>query len=61
MNEMLFVMLTTQNGSAVPLTENGEMKFFATIEDAERAALSTVFGGEFGYEVFELGGGVLTV
>lgn len=54
-------MLTTQNGSAVPLTENGEMKFFATIEDAERAALSTVFGGEFGYEVFELGGGVLTV
>lgn len=54
-----FVMLSTQRGgAAVPLTVDDEMGFFATIKEAKAAAESTVFGREFGYEVFELGYGI---
>lgn len=61
MNDFYFVMLTTQNGSAIPLMKSdGEsMAFFESPEDARDSALQNPFGAEFGWEVFELGGGVL--
>lgn len=53
-----FVMLSTQRGGALPLMVDEEMGFFTTIREAKDAAESTVFGREFGYEVFELGYGI---
>lgn len=53
-----FVMLNTQNGSCSPMTEdNGDVAFYADIEDAVRDAEDNVLGNQFGFEVFQRGCG----
>ncbi len=59
-----FVMLTTQSGGYTPLEtctsiadDTSELAKFKTKELAVVGALGSVLGSEFGYEVFEIGGG----
>lgn len=52
-------MLTTPNGSATPMTNlNGDVAFFTALDRAKEAAEHSLFGSEFGWEVFELGCGI---
>ena len=54
-----FVMLNCQNGMILPLVgDNEEVCMFSSENDAMIAANDTVLGSAFGFEVFELGGGV---
>ncbi len=59
-----FVMLTTQSGGYTPLmTVIGQeevMAKFETLEQAQGAAMQSELGGEFGFEVFEIGLGNLS-
>jgi hypothetical protein len=59
-----FVMLTTQNGGYTPLEfctsiadNTSELAKFETKEGAQKGALGSVLGEQFGYEVFEIGRG----
>lgn len=58
MDKPFFVMLSLQNGSATPLTEDdGEVAFFARRMQAEECAESNPLGKALGWEVFMLGMG----
>ena len=63
-NGDFFVMLTTQSGCYTPLelctsieNSTSELAKFETEDLAKAGALESVLGEEFGYEVFEIGGG----
>lgn len=58
MSDVYFVMLTTQSGRSIPMMRNEEVAFYETIEDAKLDAQNNPLGASFGFEVFELGGGV---
>lgn len=59
MNKPYFVMLHNQKATTfVPLmNENNELLMFETYPKAEVAAENTLFGREFGYEIFKEGEG----
>lgn len=50
-----------QNGSAIPLvrSDDGNVAFFSTIEEAERAGKENFLGSWYGFEVFVRGSGKL--
>jgi hypothetical protein len=52
-----FVILNHPNGSYVPLENDNGMMFFDSEIMATSAAESSILGSEYGFEVFELGGG----
>lgn len=54
-----FVILNCQKHANVDalLDDNDELMLFSTEADARKAALSSVFGEWFGYEIFQLGTG----
>ena len=54
-----FVMLTTPDGGYTPMTtgDDDEMAKYATLEEARSAALGSVLGEHFGYEIFARGMG----
>ena len=58
---MFFVMLNhpSENIEALIMTQGtyDEPAFFATQEDARKAAKNNTLGENFGYEIFELGTG----
>jgi hypothetical protein len=58
MEKDFFVMLNTQNGGYTPLMEGDEIAKFETAEQAHDCAIQNLFGGHFGFEVFERGCGV---
>jgi len=54
-----FAILTTQSGDFVPMTNfEGEFEFFETQEQAEAGAKASYYGEHYGWEVFEMGGGI---
>ena len=57
MSKDFFVMLTTPDGGYTPMTigDDNEMAKYDTEEEAKRAAISSLLGNHFGYEVFEIG------
>lgn len=57
-NPEYFVMLLCPNGSYRPMEDDdGQMKFLNTEQEARQQAISTVLGGEVGFEIFRLGNG----
>jgi len=58
MNKDFFVMLYTQVGDYVEMTDDeGDVAKYHTMEEARAAALNSVYGETFGYEIFEIGTG----
>ncbi len=54
-----FVMLVLQDGSHTPLLNPlGQVQFFELQEEATTSASTSLLGKIFGFEVFEIGGGV---
>jgi hypothetical protein len=60
MDNEFFVMLTTQNGGCLIMTdETGyEPAIFESEEAARKAAKENILGSHFGYEIFERGCGI---
>ena len=60
-----FVMVTTQKGGYTPLeictsiaNNTSELAKFETEALAKKGAMGSVLGENFGYEIFEIGGGL---
>jgi hypothetical protein len=53
-----FVILNHPNGSVMPMVDdNDDLAMYESEVDARVAASGSMLGSEFGYEIFELGGG----
>ena len=56
--EEFFVILNGKYGFPIPLTNDAEeLILFATKSEADSQAQNTIFGSNFGYEVFRRGYG----
>ena len=54
-----FAILNSPDGGVMPFMENEyELAMFKTELDAKEAVFKNRLGGTFGFEIFELGGGV---
>ena len=60
MEKPYFAMLNTQSGGITPMVDGEELATFEHDYECEAAAQGTVLGFHYGFEVFEVGCGVIS-